>query len=161
MTYRGRYFNTVRFRTPDVGVSDCLRYAHGRGVVPFLPTTPGTAAQVLCGCCTPSAAPQLPKQQLLRQALGQQRVRAWNVSERLRAARPSTSHLKDQSRGTSNGWVPGKVFCSPESKQLTFRSPSSPPSAATAPMNNVRLEFTPRHSQKASCFRVFHCNSPA
>lgn len=77
--YSWRYFNTVRIWTMDVGVSDCLRYAHVRELVSFLLATPESVAQCLFCCCAPSTAPQLPKQQLFQQVLGQQRVLTQNI----------------------------------------------------------------------------------
>lgn len=63
----------------DVGMSECLRYAHGREAVSCLLATPESVAQFLCCCCTAGAAPRLPKQQLFQQVLGQQRVLTQNI----------------------------------------------------------------------------------
>lgn len=55
----------------DVGVSGCLRYTLVREVVSFLLAKPESVAQCLFFCCTASAAPRSPEQQLFQQVPGQ------------------------------------------------------------------------------------------
>lgn len=93
----------------------------------------------------PSTAPQLPEQQLFQQLLGQQRVlmqnaclKGWGLPGQAQATLRISHEVWAES-------VLGKVFGSPESKLTVSRSllPALDPEA---PMHNLSLEFTPRHS---------------
>lgn len=140
----------------DVGVSDCLRYAHVREVVSFLLATPESVAQFLFLCCTASTAPQLPKQQLFQQVLGQQRVLTQNICLKGWGLPGQAQATLKISHEVSAKNVLGKIFCSPESKKLTFSRSLLPALYRYVPMHNFSLEFTPRHSavvfKKASLF---------
>lgn len=97
--YSWRYFNTVRFQTVAAGVSDSLRYAQVREVVSFLLAAPETVAQFLLLCkqrCPTVAQAAAVVSASAGPAAGSH---AKHLSERLRTAQPSTSHLKDQSWG--------------------------------------------------------------
>lgn len=84
----------------DVGVSDCLRYAHVRELVSFLLATPQSML-----CCSVSFLllhtqhwPSVAQAAVVSAGAGPAAgSHTKHLSERLRAARPSTSHLKDQS----------------------------------------------------------------
>lgn len=81
----------------DVGVSGCLRYTLVREVVSFLLAKPESVAQLLFFCCTASTAPTARAAVVSAGAGPVVGSHVKPLTERLRAAQPSTSHLKDQS----------------------------------------------------------------
>lgn len=118
--YSWRYFNTVRIQTMAVGVSDRLRYAHVREVVSRLLATPERVAQFLVFRRTPSSAPQLLKQQLFQQVLGQQRVLTQNICLKGWGLPGQAQATLNTSHEVAAKGVLGRVFCSPESEKLMF-----------------------------------------
>lgn len=145
----------------DVGVSDCLRYAHVREVVSFLLATPESVAQFLFFCCTPSTAPQLLKQQLFQQVLGQQQVLMRNICLKCWGLPGQAQANLKISHNVSVKSVLGKVFCSPESEKVTFSRFLLPALYLCEPMHKLSLGFTPRHGavvfKKASLnFLILH-----